>query len=92
MRFCPECGFEIKKNKCKCGYKYQQGKETKQESGYLFTEPGMREMNDPNKVQPSFEEIVFNMSNGFDGINKMNQRKLTDDEISELLKNKHFTA
>jgi hypothetical protein len=97
-KFCPHCGRKRDKNKCVCGYSFKDNKLKSIEDPHLFTEPGMKEMNDPYKRLPTDEEMLEIMKNmqpvdpvtgaRFMGVND----NLTDEEIKERMKDVHFTA
>lgn len=91
MKFCPECGRERIDDTCLCGYEFKEievADEQEEMVNHLFSEPGMREMNDPyNQQNYNFLEEMIKS-----GAKEMNGKELSQEEASRLLKNKHFTA
>ena len=97
MKYCPECGSKRKNDVCICGFNFKdyEEKEEKNEQ-LLFSEPGMREMNEPykkvdyNEIHDDFEKAKMSM---YESAKKMGlDNNVSSDEFELLMKDKHFTA
>lgn len=102
MKFCPECGKKHESEICTCGFNFKEyeSKKENKENNFLFSEPGMREMNDPYKnndyrdIYKDFETAKKKLTSDLEIKNakKMGLNNLSDEEIKKILNEKHFTA
>lgn len=95
MKFCPECGDVRIDNKCKCGFDFLKYESKGQEdiSNHLFSEPGMREINQNNNYNEIINDFEKTKMTMYEKAKMMGvDNNLSSDEFEKLMKDKHFTA